>query len=75
MNKHLRKVEFTAYVQDGSKRSVIKGTGYFHQWATNYRDYESGPAQFTYGIVEHDLTGKVYDVVPTDIQFFDDPKH
>lgn len=42
--------------------------GLFHRWGTSYEEFENGACQYTYGIVE-DGDGKVYQVLPENIQF------
>lgn len=44
--------------------------GYFHQWGTNYEEFESGPGNYTVAIVELP-DGRIVMPVADDIVFLD----
>lgn len=45
---------------------------YFHGWGQTYTEFESGPGNYTVGIVE-DVNGKIHLINPEDIKFIDKP--
>lgn len=38
--------------EDGRWLNVEFGLGYFHQWGTNYTEFNSGPGNYTVAVVE-----------------------
>jgi hypothetical protein len=44
--------------------------GFFHQWGIDYEEFETGPGNFTVGIVETS-DGKIHTPVPSNIQFLE----
>ena len=78
----MRKVMFKMWISkqhhNGDKYITVVGTGcfqpnyetegLFHQWGNSYEEFESGPGNFTVGIVET-LDGKIHDVLPTNLKF------
>lgn len=44
--------------------------GYFHQWGTDYEEFESGPGNYSVAIVELP-GGKIVTPTPRDIEFID----
>jgi len=81
----MRQVYFKKWIpiahesKDG-KRVAVPGTGCFepefsnfgrfHQWASKYDEFESGPGNFTVGIIETQ-SGEIYEALPTNIKFLD----
>jgi hypothetical protein len=59
------------YNDKGSRRKSIVGDGTFHQFGTDYADFESGPCAFTTAIVEM-LDGSVMNV-PVEMIVFANP--
>lgn len=73
--KKLRKCEFHywAYKTGSGKHGWSEKPidGYFHAWGIDYEEFESGPGQFTVGIVE-DEQGNVHHISDvTKIKFLD----
>jgi|WetSurMetagenome_2_1015567.scaffolds.fasta_scaffold307229_2 hypothetical protein len=64
----MRNVIFTIY-NPGTKK-WNEYTGKFHQWGSDYKEFESGPGNFTVGICET-VTGKILTPLPRDMQFLD----
>ncbi len=58
----LRKVTF---ILPNNKQKGL--TGFFHQWSIDWNSHVE--AALTYGIVEEEETGQVYQVNPEDIVF------
>ena len=48
--------------------------GKFHQWASNYEEFESGAGNFTVGLVEL-TTGEIESVFPSNLKFVDYPSY
>lgn len=74
MKQNLRECEFYKWIKPTGKNWhwEIKPTkAYFHCWAVQYEEFETGPGNFAVGIVE-DEQGQVYVVHdPTKIRFID----
>lgn len=84
----LRKVFFKKWipheylsVESGIKQLVpgtgcfekdFENEGLFHQWASSYEEFESGPGNFTVAIVET-YDGFIHEVLPTNLLFIDLP--
>lgn len=67
----MRKVECTEWEHHGRERKVkAVVTGRFHQWASGYEEFESGPGNYTVGLVEMD-GGTIKEFMPTDIKFIE----
>lgn len=52
----LRRVNVFEFVKNEDRtytKRIVK-QGYFHQWGSDYEDYESGPGNFSTAIVEMD---------------------
>ncbi len=47
--------------------------GLFHQWGSDYEEFESGPGNYSIAIVENS-EGKVHTVTPDCVVFLDSPK-
>ena len=49
----MRKVEIFEYIKNTGKREKVKvADGFFHQFGTDYEEFENGPGNFTTAIVE-----------------------
>jgi hypothetical protein len=66
--RNMRRVTFKDY--DSVKKEWIEGEGVFHQWGNSFTEFESGPGNFTFAIVEDD-NGKIWEVTPRDLKFID----
>lgn len=44
--------------------------GTFHQWANGYEEFESGPGNYSYAIIELE-DGTIEEVLPSNIKFVD----
>ena len=62
----MRKASFRKY-ENGNWSDFIY-EGYFHQWAQQHIEYEEGPGNVTYGLIETS-DGYVHEVLPTSIRF------
>jgi hypothetical protein len=64
-----RKCVFKKYSETDKKfQSEFCNEGIFHQWANSYVEFESGPGNFTYAIVESP-DGTINEVLPCHIKF------
>lgn len=52
----------------GCMEEDFNHNGVFHQWAAGYEEFESGPGNYTYAIVEC-VDGTITEVLPHHIQF------
>lgn len=50
----------------------FKNAGLFHQWASAYKELESGAGNFTVALVEL-VSGEIKEVLPSNIKFMDIP--
>lgn len=70
----MRKVEckIITYEYNGGIRNkretVVKGV--FHQWGSDYEEYETGPGNYSVGIVELE-DGSVQRFIPENIKFIE----
>ena len=56
------------YYKDGQFHEF--DLGYFHQWGSDYEEFETGPGNFTIAIVELP-DGRVITAMASDIQFLE----
>jgi len=68
----MRKVNILQWkrLESGALEKASGEVGYFHEWGTDFEEFESGPAQFTVAIVEK-KDGSVVMVAADMIQFID----
>lgn len=66
-----RRVKYRVY--NPVTRQFVEGEGNFHQWAASYVEFETGPGNFTFAIVEKD-DGTIVDPTPSEVQFLPDPQ-
>lgn len=68
----MRKVECTriTYERDGNNRKTIvtKVQGLFHQWGNEYEELDTGPGNYSVGLVELQ-DGKMETFIPERIRF------
>ncbi len=68
----MRKVECVRnrYEWEGGNRKTITETfsGLFHQWGCDYEEFETGPGNYSVGIVELE-DGSVQRLLPENIKF------
>lgn len=66
----MRKVLFKRYEDINGKRtwSDFVYEGQFHQWAAAYEEFESGPGNYTYAIIEL-ADGSIETVLPQHLKF------
>lgn len=64
----MRHVIFKVYNSETKK--WVEYAGKFHQWGSDFEEFESGPGNFTVGICEVD-GGKIMTPCPRDIEFLD----
>jgi hypothetical protein len=67
----MRKV--TCGFWDSTEKKWIIAEGLFHQWGCNYEEFESGPGNFSVGIVEL-LGGRIVMPTPDDVHFLEEVK-
>jgi hypothetical protein len=64
----MRQVTAMVWDRDLRKRELVSGV--FHQWGYAYEEFQSGPGNYTVGIVELP-NGKIVTPLAEDIQFCD----
>jgi len=80
----LQKVRFNKFIpfeyilEEGKRRQLVKGTGQFgknfihdgvfHGWGCSYEEFESGPGNNSYALVET-TEGLIEEVLPCNIKF------
>lgn len=67
----MRKVEYRYYRTENTPdnpKGWKEGTGLFHCWAHGYIEFEAGPGNYTYAIVETG-NGEIVEVLPTNLKF------
>lgn len=67
-DRKLRKVWFKTIIREGKELQNVSGIGYFHQWGIKMVEFETGPGQYTVGIIET-AKGQVMEIEPEGIQF------
>lgn len=68
--KH-RPVTITATHFDGNEHvKADVGKGFFHQWGTEFEEFESGPVNYTVAIIEKE-DGSIETPLPHNIRFED----
>ena len=68
----MRKVEYRERkFVDGKWVITEPSEGMFHQWGSEYEEFENGPGNYTVGIVETP-DGKIITVIPEDMRFIND---
>ena len=69
----LRKVNYKYWTKKDGQNVLTEtlNNGLFHQWAAGYEEFETGPGNYTYAIVEQP-DGTVIEVHPIHIQFVND---
>jgi hypothetical protein len=66
----MRKCKFKEWNHE--TKSYNEDIGWFHQWGSDFKEYESGPSNVTLGIIERD-DGRVVAVHLENITFLDKP--
>lgn len=71
------------YLKDGHSATLKEGTncwekefnnvGFFHQWGQSYEEFESGPVNYTVGIVQTE-NGTIEEILPINLKFEDSCK-
>lgn len=69
----IRKPDGTFEKDTGCFEDEFINSGIFHQWVSNYEEFETGAGNFTVGIVELP-NGTIEQVLPQHIQFLDTDK-
>lgn len=66
----MRKVTFKFYRNNHptEPNGWVEGEGVFHRWAEGYVEFENGPGNYTYAIVETP-NGEIQEVLPTHLKF------
>lgn len=73
MNKNYRKVQVFKWVRKEGKSFSDKEKDYigkFHEWGMDYEEFETGPGNFSVGIIEKE-NGEIELVFAELIQFLD----
>jgi len=70
----MRRVKYDHYYYDFKKKENVTetGEGNFHQFGTNYEEFETGVGNYSSAIVERD-DGTVINIPAENIQFLDKP--
>lgn len=55
-------------IHEGREVTTSYEQGTFHQWGSNFIEFENGAMQVTTAIVE-DAQGKIHEVVPSNVKF------
>lgn len=66
----MRKCKFNMNFRSKEDFDDTWGLGDFHQWGCDYEEFETGPGNYTVGIVE-DSDGKIHQPFPENIVFLD----
>ena len=66
----MRKCKFNMNFRSMKDFDDTWGLGEFHQWGSDYEEFETGPGNYTVGIVE-DSDGKIHQPFPENIVFLD----
>jgi len=67
--KEMRKCKCEFYERETKTR--ITTNGVFHQWAPAYNEFESGPGNYTVGLIELP-GGRIIEALPTDVRFLEE---
>ena len=67
----MRKCKGTQLINKDGQWVNEKFEGLFHEWGTDYEEFESGPGNYSVAIVELP-DGRIITPRPNDIQFLDD---
>lgn len=66
----MRKCQFKVKVyKDGRFVDSEPMRGLFHQWGTTFEEFTDGAVQVTSAIIECAISGQVYEVSPSVVQF------
>lgn len=65
----MRKVKYKVYTKYPKEFTFKEGL--FHTWGVEFEEFESGPGNYTVGIIEKE-DGEIITSVPTDIIFLKD---
>ena len=68
----MRKATGKYYTGNPGKYESV--TGYFHQWAAQYEEFESGPGNRTVALIEDEQTGKIRECFPETVAFIEGVK-
>jgi len=72
----LRKCKFLTYILDpsGTGASIqVEKNGLFHEWGSDYEEFDDGAGNYSVGIVEEEETGQVFTPYAHHVKFVTKP--